>query len=75
MAAVAGITALDVVCAQALTEEGKRAQPRFPVRDYSDRIGFPQPPDEMWGAARDFEVPKEYQTPELLRPYTSTAAQ
>lgn len=71
MAAVAGITALDVVCAQALSEEDKRAQPRFPVRDYSDRTGFQRPVDEMWGAASDFEVPKEYRAPELMRPYTA----
>jgi hypothetical protein len=75
MAAVAGITALDVACAQALTEEENRIQPRFPMRDYSDRAGFPRPVDEMWGAARDFEVPKEYRAPELLRPYTPAAAQ
>lgn len=75
MAAVAGITALDVVCAQALTEEDKQAQPRFPVRDYSDRTGFPRSLDEAWGAAKDFEVPQGYRTPELLRPYTPAAAE
>lgn len=75
LAAVAGITALDMACAQALTEEQKRALPRFPVKNYSDRSGFAQSPDEMWGAARDFETPNEYRAPELMRPYTVSAAE
>ncbi|MBZ6078643.1 cyclase dehydrase [Microvirga puerhi] len=64
--AVAGVTVLDVVCANALT--GQNAQParRF---DYSDRSGLPRPPNQMRGAARDFEVPRDMRIPDALRPY------
>jgi hypothetical protein len=69
-AAVAGVTALDAVCAQALGAGGNSRQ-RQAVWDYSDRRGMPKPPDEMRGAARDFKVPRDMRTPEALRPYTS----
>ncbi|WP_018259791.1 DUF4267 domain-containing protein [Methylobacterium sp. WSM2598] len=64
-AAVAGVTAADVLCAKAL--EGQRETHRGPFRDFSDRSGFPRPPGAMRGAARDFEAPKDFRTPELLR--------
>ncbi|MGQ4273258.1 cyclase dehydrase [Terrihabitans sp. B22-R8] len=38
IAAVAGVTLLDLLCATALSN---RAQDAVPVRDYSDRSGFP----------------------------------
>lgn len=38
VAAVAGVTLLDVVCASALSS---RAKDGLPIRDYSDRSGFP----------------------------------
>jgi hypothetical protein len=69
LAAVAGVTALDVICAQSLT--GVDAGQRQPVRDYSDRRGMPKPPNEMRGAAREFKIPRDMRTPELLRPFTS----
>jgi hypothetical protein len=68
--AVAMITALDVTCAQALSQ--KETQPRSPVWDYSDRRGFPRPPEEMRGAARDFQAPRDMRTPEAMRPATSS---
>ena len=46
---VAAVTALDVICATALSA----SRPRPPVRDYSDRRGMPRPPDEMRGLARN----------------------
>ena len=49
LAAVAGITALDIICAQNLRTEQQR--PRQPLRDYSMRSGLPRPPEEMRGAA------------------------
>ena len=55
MAAVGGVTALDVYCATTLTGESPRPLP--PPRDYSRRVGMPRSPGEMRGAARDFEVP------------------
>lgn len=67
LAAVAGVTALDVMCAQALA--AGRSKPLAPIRDYSGRRGFPRPPEEMRGAARDAEVPRDMRIPEALRPY------
>ncbi|MGO4573793.1 cyclase dehydrase [Microvirga sp. 2TAF3] len=65
--AVAGVTVIDVVCANALTgEEPRRHQPRF---DYSDRSGLPRPAQQMRGAARDFEAPRDMRIPDALRPY------
>lgn len=49
MAAVAAVTALDTVCA--LRADGN-PEPPPAARDYSDRSGFPRPPDQMRGAAR-----------------------
>ncbi len=73
LAAVAGVTALDCISAQALTSaaDGKGQ----PVRDYSDRRGMPRPPEEMRGTARnDFTPPRDMRTPEALRPFTSQSA-
>ncbi len=69
---VAGVTALDLMCARQLSAQSK--SPLAPARDYSDRSGFPKPPEEMRGAARDFEIPRDMRTPEALRPYASTEA-
>jgi len=69
LAAVAGATALDVYCAQALSRSSPEPLP--PLRDYSHRSGFTRPPAAMRGAARDFEVPRDFRTPEALRPYTN----
>jgi hypothetical protein len=32
-------------------------------------VGFPKPPEQMRGAARDFEIPPDMRTPEALRPF------
>ena len=68
MAAVAGVTALDVYCAQTLSRESPHPLP--PLQDYSDRTGYPRGIEQSHGAARDFEVPRDFRTPEALRPYT-----
>jgi hypothetical protein len=70
-AAVAGVTALDLYCAQALSRESPHRLP--PRRDYSNRSGLPRSPDEMRGAARrdGFEAPRDMRAPEALRPWTS----
>ena len=68
MAAVAGVTALDVYCAQTLSRESPHPLP--PLQDYSDRSGFPRGIEQSHGAASDFEVPRDFRTPEALRPYT-----
>ena len=69
LAAVAGATALDIYCAQALS--GESPQPLPPARDYSRRSGFSRPPQQMRGAASDFQVPRDFRAPEALRPYTT----
>jgi hypothetical protein len=68
MAAVAGVTALDVYCAQTLSHESPH--PLEPLQDYSDRTGYPRGIEQSHGAASDFEVPRDFRTPEALRPYT-----
>jgi hypothetical protein len=70
LAAVAGVTALDVYCGQVLSSES--TEPLPPLRDYSDRAGFPRPAQAMRGAASDFEVPRDFRQPEALRPWTSS---
>jgi hypothetical protein len=40
------------------------------MRDYRHRSGFRGPTAAMFGAARDFEMPRDFQTPQLLRAYT-----
>ena len=32
-------------------------------------MGFPKRPEQMRGAARNFEVPPDMRTPEALRPF------
>src|SRR4051812_11625728 len=65
LAAVAGVTVLDIVCAQALSSQANSR----PLYDYSDRSGLPGGASAMRGAARDFEIPRDFRTPEALRPY------
>src|SRR3712207_2564217 len=45
LASVAGVTALDVYCAQTLSGESKVPLP--PMRDYSDRSGLPRSPNAI----------------------------
>jgi hypothetical protein len=65
MAAVLGATAADLYCAQALSRDS--ATPPPPARDYSDRSGFRGSAAAMRGAAHDFEIPRDFRTPEPLR--------
>ena len=74
LVAVAGVTALDVVCGASLARHQSRVIESEPRRrrsaiDYHRRTGFPKPPEQMRGAARDFEVPRDMRTPEALRPF------
>lgn len=70
LANVAAVTALDLYCAARLSREERVSLNAIP-RDYRNRRGFPRPASEMRGAASDFEVPRDFRTPELLRPYTA----
>jgi hypothetical protein len=58
LAAVAGVTAVDIANAAALTARDRRQAKSYP--DYSDRSGFPRPPEQMRGAAlSDFRTPAD----------------
>ena len=70
LAAVAGVTALDGISAQALSG-GQSSGPV--LRDYSDRRGMPKPPEAMRGAARNLSLPRHLRTPEALRPFTEAS--
>jgi len=65
LAAVAGVTALDVMCGRKLDGDGVT----FVPPEYFQRSGLPRPPEEMRGAAADFQPPADMRTPEPLRPY------
>lgn len=69
LAAVAGVTALDIVCAQRLSAERDRFS--SPVPDYSNRRGLPRPPEAMRGVAQDAPIPPDMRVPEAMRPHTS----
>lgn len=58
LAAVIGVTLLDIVGAQGVTARHSRG--RGQVRDYSDRSGFPQGIERARGAAVDFQTPSDY---------------
>jgi hypothetical protein len=66
-AAVAGVTILDVICAESLGTHTNDED--YNHWDYSDRSGLPRSPQQMRGAARNFEVPRDMRIPDALRPY------
>ena len=66
MAAVAGVTAIDVTMAQAMAERDKRRARDWV--DYSDRSGFPQSAAAARGIARkDFTAPQDMRAPAVER--------
>jgi hypothetical protein len=69
LGAVASVSVLDVLCARLLSTE--QAPSQGAVYDYSTRRGMPRSPNEMRGAARDFEAPRDMRIPEAMRPYTA----
>jgi hypothetical protein len=60
LANVAVIAALDVFAAQRTSSKSRK--PAI-LHDYSNRSGLPRPPEQMRGAARDFQVPREMREP------------
>lgn len=70
LAAVGGVTVLDFICMKKLMKKEK--QPAA-YHDYSDRSGFPAPKNKMRGLARNFKIPDDMRTPELLRPWPATS--
>ena len=67
IANVAAVAMLDVMCAQQLGATQTRQ--RLPMRNYSDRSGFPMGIEASRGIAADAPIPADMKTPELLRPY------
>ena len=67
LGAVAGVAALDVYAATALSRADRPGQP---ARDYSDRTGLPLGAHPSRGAAlRDFQMPRDMATPQPMRPW------
>lgn len=67
LATLGAVALVDLACATGLqSEKGNR---RTATRDYSYRSGFPRGLQAARGAARDFQVPPDMRTPELLRPW------
>ena len=65
LATLAAVTLVDLACATGLqSEKGNRDTAR---QDYSYRSGFPRGLQAARGAAKDFRVPADMRTPELLR--------
>lgn len=73
LAALAGVTVVDVICARNLAE-APVAPSRKVLRDYSRRSGFRRRAEAMRGAARDFQPPPDIVGPEAMRPWTPTNA-
>lgn len=78
LAAVAGVTMLDLVTAQALSggesaeeREARHRRWQMLLAHYRRRTGFPRDPHAMRGAASDFDVPKDFRIPDALRPWTN----
>lgn len=71
MGAVAGVAALDALCAWKLgerQEEARMRRRRGPARNYAGRSGFPQGVAAARGAARgEVTLPADMLTPEALR--------
>lgn len=59
IAAVVGVTLIDIVTASSLSREF--SEDRGEERDYSDRSGFPGGAAQARGAARDFRTPADMQ--------------
>ncbi len=60
IAAVVGVTLVDLLVAGNLTKQ--RSRSRGETRDYSDRSGFPGGADAARGAAADFATPPDMQS-------------
>jgi len=72
LAAVLGVTLLDVACASALSSHQSALHDRSEAatQAYAERSGFPAAASKMRGVARDFKIPDDMRTPKLLRPLT-----
>jgi len=70
LGSVLAVTLLDLACASALSSRNEqwRAARTRAQHAYGRRSGFKYPPEQMRGAARDFKIPHDMRTPELLQP-------
>jgi hypothetical protein len=59
---------VDIACAL-LPDRNNKAGASI---DYSNRVGMLRAPEQMRGAARDFEVPRDMRPPEALRAYATS---
>jgi hypothetical protein len=64
IAAVVGVTVVDLLVASTLTRQ--RSRSRGETRDYSDRSGFPGGVAKARGAASDFQTPPDMQAAPLI---------
>jgi hypothetical protein len=64
IAAVVGVTVVDLLVASTLTRQ--RSRSRGETRDYSDRSGFPGGVAKARGAASDFKTPPDMQAAPLI---------
>ncbi len=73
LAAVAGITAVDLLTAMKITSE-RSSEKGQTGRDYSDRSGFPGGVDKAKGAARkDFKTPPDFRAAPVEEPKRQSA--
>jgi hypothetical protein len=72
LAMVGGITAVDLLTAQALSEQKQKSGSgaRRRLAAYRQRRGMPRSPEEMRGAASDFRASEEFRGPAAMRPWT-----
>ena len=73
LVALAGVTAVDVICARSLSEAPLTPSEKV-RRDYRRRSGFRRRAEAMRGAARDFKPPPDIIGPEAMRPWALTNA-
>jgi hypothetical protein len=76
IAAVLGITAIDLATALVLTSE--TSEKKGETRDYSDRSGFPRGVQAVWGIAGEAAIPRDFQvtaTEERKREYDERKAE
>jgi hypothetical protein len=73
LVALAGVTAIDVICARNLSEAPLTPSEKV-RRDYLRRSGFRRGAAAMRGAARGFKPPPDIIGPEAMRPWALTNA-
>ncbi|EIM25329.1 hypothetical protein [Microvirga lotononidis] len=73
LAAVLGVTLLDIIGAQSVT--ARHSRPRGRLRSYRNRTGFPQGVQAARGAAKDFQVPPDMRAAPTLAAVSDRAPQ